>query len=426
MADLFYAGQHQLDAVEILQSGGISLDIKPHVSQLTIYEDMFSPFMTGNIITNDTVDIMNMLGQQGDDMLHIKVYTPDIDKKNYIDKYFHIYKVSDRTDLGDRRISHVIHFGSVDMLTESSMRISKTYKDLPHKIIENILNSEIETDVDFNSDKTINTVQYTSNYWTPVKNITYLTDHAVGTDGLPSFSFYENRYGYQFRQLTGFASDGVKPINSFSTSNFNAEVKSTGTETGAIVKDLNIDYKTVLDMRQPLHFDYYKDLQSGMLNSRLQYYDLVTKKRYVITFDMNDETHPLLNPQRFYKDRIADNSYSDDDGSIFISGESVYGLYNGATDTTNLKFVQKRNSILRQLQSYRVEIDVFGRTDYTVGSKVTLGANKIRRFDKGSSEKEIQDPMVTGNYIISAICHRFTTDKHVATLELIKDSILKV
>jgi hypothetical protein len=68
----------------------------------------------------------------------------------------------------------------------------------------------------------------------------------------------------------------------------------------------------------------------------------------------------------------------------------------------------------------KVEIEVFGRTDYTVGRKVYLDTNKMMPISHKDSD--INDKLLSGYYLISAINHAFTSDKHICTLELIKDS----
>lgn len=424
MSDLSYAGQYTLDSIDVLQPNGKAIDIKQQLVQLTLYEDIFSHFQSGNLVITDTYDLPNLFLNAGVDLLRVKVYTPSIDQKFYINKLFHIYKIDERVETGNRKLSYIVHFITVDSLIDSTRRISKTYKDTPTNIIHNMLVDELNTTTPYIISNTKNTIEYTSNLWSPTQNISYAVEHALGEDGLPSFMFYENRAGFQFKQLTDFANKSFPLLQSFSSDDHNSDVSSGDTaDIGNKIKNLNRDYREILDLDQPLYYDYYKDQRTGMLNNRLQYYDLVTKTRIDKTFDMNMDSHSRLNPNRFYTRDTITNSYNND-GVISMHSQGHYGLYTGTTDVTNNVYKQMRLSLLRQFQQHMIRITVFGRTDYTVGSKVYVSSNKMRQFSKSSTEQEIADNYISGNYIISALHHRFSRDgKHECRMELITDSI---
>ena len=73
------------------------------------------------------------------------------------------------------------------------------------------------------------------------------------------------------------------------------------------------------------------------------------------------------------------------------------------------------------MESTKLEIIVPGRMDYTVGRKVNLKLNKVQPISK--TDKDIEDNMFSGNYIISAINHYINRERHECTLELMKDSL---
>jgi hypothetical protein len=77
---------------------------------------------------------------------------------------------------------------------------------------------------------------------------------------------------------------------------------------------------------------------------------------------------------------------------------------------------------MRRYQSTKIEIEVLGRVDYTVGKKVYVEIPLTRQISK--DDTDILDKVYSGNYIIGAISHRFDSDKHMCTMELIKDSTL--
>ena len=73
-----------------------------------------------------------------------------------------------------------------------------------------------------------------------------------------------------------------------------------------------------------------------------------------------------------------------------------------------------------QAEGNRIEIVVPGRTDYTVGQKVEVKLYKNQPTSK--EDTDFIDQVNSGFYIISAVNHFFTREKHECRMELIKNS----
>jgi hypothetical protein len=130
-----------------------------------------------------------------------------------------------------------------------------------------------------------------------------------------------------------------------------------------------------------------------------------------------------LNAQRFYDENVVNSA--GDIGGALITGFSHFNLFDNAGDTASaVNSIHRRNVIMRAFQQHKLEIVVFGRTDYTVGRKVYFESNKMRAFDKKTDSDTIVDNLLSGYYITSAVRHRFSRDNfHECKVELIKDSI---
>jgi hypothetical protein len=153
-----------------------------------------------------------------------------------------------------------------------------------------------------------------------------------------------------------------------------------------------------------------------MIKSKLYISDPVLKRYKIKTFDLSTDKKELLNKNRLYTDKVISESQT-----TIMSGTRQYNTMS-AGDSTNFDYYQRRISQIRQFQASKVEIEVLGRTDYTVGKKVLLDINKIRSFSAGDDQGDFLDKILSGYYIISAVAHKFSLDKHICSLELIKDS----
>ena len=78
---------------------------------------------------------------------------------------------------------------------------------------------------------------------------------------------------------------------------------------------------------------------------------------------------------------------------------------------------------MKMAEANKIEITVPGRCDYTVGQKVSVTLNKIEPTSSRDSDEDTIDKMFSGFYIISAINHYVTRERHECNIELIKDSL---
>lgn len=420
--DLTHAGQYNIDAIEILQPGGLAIDIRDQVDLITIYEDIFSPFMSGNMVCIDAVDLPSLFLNSGADLLHLRLSTPTIDKAEWIDRYFHIYRLADRVEVNDRTQSYIYYFVSQESLVDSAINISKTFRKTGDAIVKSLMTDVLKTDRKIETVKSINNVIYTSNNWSPVKNISYVCDHSIAPDKTPSYLFFDARSGFQFKPVTDIAN--AKVSMAFNANDQITDVQTEGMNIGKSRKNIEKDYATVLSLSVKLHYDYEADRRNGLMSSRQFAFDLTTKKLIDTTFSLNDDTHTRLNTNRFYSPELVNASFRGDRSNVLLHNQRHTRLYDVPADVSDVAYKQKRISLLRQFQQHKLEINVFGRTDYTVGMTVDLDVNKMTKITRDMDRNNIRDPLVSGKFIVSAVCHRFSRDgKHMATLELMRDSI---
>ena len=97
--------------------------------------------------------------------------------------------------------------------------------------------------------------------------------------------------------------------------------------------------------------------------------------------------------------------------------------FSGYGDATNYKNLQDRISLMKLAEATKLEISVPGRSDYTVGQKVSVTLNKIQPTSASDDNQDLVDKMFSGFYIIAAINHYVTRERHECHMELIKDSL---
>jgi hypothetical protein len=247
--------------------------------------------------------------------------------------------------------------------------------------------------------------------------LTYCAEHAIGEKKNSNILMFENRDGFNFTSFDKISSTDVLPIQFFSANDFSASINTESDNKitfGKATKDPITDYKTVQEIRVDTTFDFLRDYHDGMIKTKLYAHDLTTKRLNIRKFDLANDTLELMNTNKHYRDSVI---ASMDPRIMFMSMNNNVA---GKGDVTDYLYKQKRISQLKQLMSSVIEIDVFGRTDYTVGKKVSVDINRLANIEKNDSADEYLDKYYSGNYVITAIAHHISRVQHKCTLELSK------
>lgn len=417
-----FAGDVKIEKVEIVTSNRFGQDITNQVSAIQIYEDLYSPFITGNLIIDDTLDLINLFPFIGEEFLNLKLFTPSFDelknkKEKIFDGRYYIYKATERELLGDKRVVYKLHFISIEALVDLNKKISAPFEGKCSDIVKTIIQNPIglETKKNLVYEDTINGTKFVSNFWSPAKCINYVTEQAINKNSSPTYMFFENRQGFNFSSLETLTT--TLPMQEFIYDKYTRDVRKNGQN----IKNVEEDYKRIEDISIPTVYDYMERSRSGMFSSKMITHDIVTKKYNSVNFEMlkkfKDEKHLNSNP-------LASSSNITRSSATQFNIPKYYGNFNGYTDVTNTKTFQRRLSLMKQFEGNKIEIVVPGRTDYTVGKKVYV---KLFKNTPLSSKENVQDnidEMLSGNYLIAAINHYITRERHECNMELVKDSLI--
>ena len=412
---LRFAGDVKIEEVQLNSLNGQVANITAQIVSIEIYEDLFSPFISVSIVLRESVDYINLFPFIGEEFVDISISTPGIEASKAFKGRFYIYKIVDRENTKDREVVYTIKAISQEFLLDVNKKISKAFKGNISESAESLIKKEgLESSKKYVIEKTTNTTKFIANYWSPIKCLNTLAAQATNANKSPSYLFFENRDGFNFRSLDDLMKMPV--YHKFIKDNYSRTPTADGVNS---VLDPNEDYKRILEFSVPVVTDYIEDSQSGRLKSRLIGYDLVTKKYIVQDYNIKKDTQPmtLLNPNPAYSKYATANPAST---LLFMSKH--YANFNNFTDVTNFKTIQRRMSFLQSLNKYKVTLQANGRTDYTVGQIYDLNIPKATQITKADSDP--RDLILSGKYMVSAVSHMITREKHVCNFELIKNSIL--
>jgi hypothetical protein len=415
---LRFAGDVNISKAVIVSSKGVYQNITNQILQVRVYEDLFSPFITGSLIIKESFDFTNLLPLVGEEYIELKIVTPTV-KQGTIEGTFHIYKMSDKTKFGDRSTAYELNFISIESLIDTNKKISKVFAGKISDIVTTLASDKVdglETKKKILVENTRNTIKYISNYWSPIKNLSFLAENSISETQSPSFLFFENRDGFNFRSLERLYK--AEPMQKFIMDRYTRD----DFPKGGNILNIMEDYKRIGEINYITNYDYIDRVRSGMLASKLISYDSTKKtytvKNYNAAKRFSSQNH--LNKYPVFSQNVIARA-----NAQHILFPRAFETFTSFGDTTNARILQERISFMKMAESHKVQISVPGRCDYTVGMVVDLTLYQNKPIKKTDRQDELIDKVNSGKYLVSAIFHDIKSNGHDCWLELIKDSMMK-
>jgi hypothetical protein len=392
-------------------------DISPQVIDIEIIENIFEPFTTGNIIVNDGIDALDVFPLIGNEVLELTFNTPSLEDKYAYKRLFAIYNCSDKIYTTGRSAMYKLRIISLEAVLDKTTRVSHTFRGKPHDIANDIIKNYLKTSKNIITKPAINDVVFISNWWHPTKCLDYLSKHAVNSNYCASFIFFEANDGFHFESIEQMFANPVKQdfyVNDYAT-------PPAANENSTSPSNIDADYKTVLQVNYNTGFDFFERLSTGFFGGEIVALDVNTQQ-YIHTVaghDFERENH--LNA---FDPAPVSTGFGKERGYMqyipFVT-QNFTGQNRGVQDT-EIPFRMSRHQFFSRLKTTQAAIKVHGRCDYHPGMLVNLFVPKNAPI---SNSTEIQrDLLTSGNYIVTSIRHIVNGEKHVAYMQLMKESYM--
>jgi hypothetical protein len=405
---LFASSDYNLTSITIVTSTGDSVDIKNIMLELNLFEDIFSPVMTGSVTVGDAGDIISNYNLMGNEWIAIAVDKPTLGKP--IKKIFRIYKIANRSFGTTSQQNYIIYFCSEELLLSAQNLISKSYKGLTiDSMIKDILNNHLLVSPDKMANGIFTPTQSSFDIiiprMQPLEAIEWLLPRAfINNQNL--FLFFENRDGFNFTSY-----ENLLTFSPYAT--YTRSVKTTPQP------DKNLTGYTFINVVED--FDIIKSIRHGAFCSSLNVLDIVNRSYNSFIFDATQvPASGLLNnsiPTNALQNRLGQSLYTAKEGVLkLVASNDSDPTFNPA----NIKsWLPQTLTRLGQINSFKVVISISGDVLIKAGSIVNLVIPKMVVQDASTPN----DPVRSGKYLVSGLHHIFAQDVYTTVLELISDSV---
>ena len=456
-------------------SSDTPLDLKPFLMEFHLYEDIFSPTLSGSVIIRDSLNLIGKLPIVGDEVLTVDIQTPwgelggydannigKFDPINKIQKSFSVYAIKDRKLNNDREQYYQLFFCSLEASTDNVVKLCQKYEGTTDEIAAKIFEDNMQSLRIFTNKQVFENfsegakteffiadtphesmITFVAPMWTPIQCLNWLAKRSIGSKfKSPTFMFFETTKAFYFASIESLVGRQLENNDIYSSFVYNTNLDNLST-----VSALTKGFQTVEALQFLTNLDVIQGQDLGHFASTVHSFDMVKKDYKTYYYDhgfnykkythMEDGTYdaatgvysmpaPTDTPdnKKPYKMIFPINVLRSSDNKPFVATVNP-GVLDSTEDSIDLRpedFIAQRNSALMDITTLRLQITVPGRTDAEVGRLIKLFYPSVGEKTQDSSEAVVWDKFLTGIYMITAIHHQITPLRHTMYMEISKDS----
>lgn len=446
MSGIYQAGQFEVQFAQLISSSGQTVGIEYAIVNLTLFEGISKPILSGEVLVSDSVNLSSMFPLIGQEYLKLKIATAgDSDNSRIIDfteNALYVNTISARKDVGNGVQAYLISFSSREHRVNERVRVNRSLTGSSTDIVRQVLQNHLGTKKRLFLEPSADNRKFLSANKRPFELIEDMTNLAISKKHIePCYLFFETYRGFHFRSLASLYAQPSKQ-------EFLEIRAGTRNKKGAI--DIESDFSAIIGFEIVRAQDPNLSNRLGTYASTLYTHDIVSKsyQKHIYDYISNfeKEMHIEKTNSRFQGDGkedfpiVSDVIITDDGKNIssfpartFVQPTSGSSVSNNMVDEFNQntfssnspeKWIQRRNSQLQQLKTgYTVRIGVKGSTHVQAGDVVDI--NLPYTASTTTTENEKFDKIYNGKFLVSKIRHDFdnTNAEHTMMIEGVKDSL---
>ena len=365
--NLQYAGEYQLKELLLHTSSGSVLPMTKAVQSIDIFEDMFSPSLSGTVTILDVDNMAENGPIIGQEYLTLRLATPSLDEHE-IDIMFSVYKVGVREAVSQDTQLLSLSLTSPELLKNKQVRVSKSYTDTIHNIIDSVLRDQryINTDKNIFLEQTSGIRKVVSPNLHPFDFIRNLVNEAqTEKDKSPYFFFFENLKGIQVKSLGAILAEET-------IGDFNVGAITSSQKDKAVTVDHDKDFARALEFQINSNNDMLLNTMSGLLGSTIIEYNIYNKSFTKNSYSYFDDFERF---PRIDENPVFSNIEGEFDNSkLFCKGEILYN------NDGSVKISVKDNSLIYFIEYRKAENSINSSTK-TIWE---TSENTIRNLTQGT------------------------------------------
>ena len=417
------SSQFKINEVSIVTKLGL-FDITSVFIELNLFDSIFMPVMSGNILITDSVGMSSRFLFDGSETILIDIGKDGNSDIARIKKAYRIYKQSNRKNANQNSESYILHFVSDELMYSDQQKINQSYEASYSTIVEKILLDYLKVpknQLNGIYEKTSGIRKVIIPNLRPLDAIEWCAKRAIDNQNSPNYVFFNNLIGYNFVSLSTLLTkeqimdikfepqnltqrNAIQQLNnarSFEVVMQNDSIDKTRSGVNA-GKFIGFDPITKMFATRNISYaDHYSSMKHG--NEKPNYSAIRNRdnKFNDVSFDAR-KVLSSFGTARKYSEYIKKN-----DGASISKDESYEN------------FLFQRKAIFKNLTNKRLKLVMPGNFQLSSGFNVNFSAPTYAIKEKGDSNEDIT---LSGKYIIVAARHTISYNKHETIIEVASSS----
>lgn len=383
-------------------------DITNAVTDVHVFEDIFSPCWTSNIIVVDTSNLLMTLpitpGSEIKVHVATQLGTPLDNEKEF---EFRVAAIVDKELVNTGSYSYVLSCVDKRMLSQSTKRVSKSYRDRKiSDVVKNIAQEFLDGAAVDVHDTDANASLIVPNL-SPLTAIPWVTKAATKSKAADFFFFQTDTDRFAFKSFEDMFANDDESLNMTLTNKHTNLADESGNPV--------VDYSLNIGTYHFEHYDSISNLSSGYFKNTVVSYDLTSKEWTKKVFEFGDDCK-ADKQLKGWKDQIAQGaenaSISFKPMSTGAFGKGLKGIQDTAKD-----WIGSRKSSVQKADQERLIAQIPG----SVGCWKWIGKNlQVDLPSQEETSNERNDKYRSGRYVVVALAHMFSKSYYAVNLEMVK------
>lgn len=398
---LYHAGDVIVDEIRIVSYTGFEINIKSMTTDFSIYEDIYSNYLSGSIVFSDSQNLVKNTPIIGNEDIYITFYTPGVDVLPRTVR-FKIFKISTFVrGVAPNAIGVRLEFVSHIAEISTRFKLNRVMRNMSYsEMVESVYSDMVRVDPNLPSlisDKTFGHSTAIITNWSPLYSINWFAHRSVSEQNpsIADYLFYQNLDAVNFVPLSKLKQAPVVCTYKSAPGGFRSQSGERMIESEL----RNITSYAIKDLGDKL-----KETNLGVYASSMLVHEVTTKSYYgnVYSYKSEFKETPHLNDGRMI-------SFDDPVQDRYLSHMKYYPKsyfqYEYLDDTSFIDRSQNRQSLLNQMNALTMVIDVYGDSTLRVGNIVNL---EFFSQEYTKDKTDFLDAYLSGKYMITSILHNVT------------------
>jgi len=403
MSQISAESEYQFQSVILsVPEKGIEVDISQTIIELTLYESVEIPYITGNMVCVDTQFAFEELRMDGTERLELSIVAQEYDYT--FNKKFIITRTIGKTKMDETGYAYNFYIAEEMFFIDVLKKVSNAYLGTPSEIIKSVLSSEFNKELDLIGKQSAQSAfTYISPYISPLAIVETIRKRASDRNGYPFFVYATLKEDtIRMKSLSDMIE--TDPINKIPFTYSNAQNYSPDRK-----KQLtNIEF-----MRDAGTNDTVEMLMNGALQNQYNVLNLSTNRRndnnrFNITEILDKKDDSIYNKDLKIQDKTLDQ-YDPNVLYSIVNHTTMDELgYHDEQDIEMHMNKMKSSALHKALDKKKINIMLPGILNFYedtvfVGEQIMINLPR----PGGNSDK-----VTSGPYVVLEVKHKFSENKY--------------